>query len=62
MGRQNTLTHALLGGSLAIDTGACVPTVTTIDQRGVTRKAPCDIGAYEFIWHKVYLPLVLRNH
>ncbi len=41
-----TLTHALLAGSPAINTGnlgSCLPT----DQRGVARDAQCDIGAYE---------------
>jgi len=45
----DTLTHALLPGSIAIDAGnlaACPET----DQRGVTRPkgGGCDIGAYEF--------------
>jgi hypothetical protein len=39
-----SLTHALLAGSPAIDqSSTCPPT----DQRGLTRIAPCDIGAYE---------------
>ena len=42
-----TLTHALLAGSPAIDAavGACPAT----DQRGVTRDAVCDVGAFEFV-------------
>ena len=44
-----TLTHALLPGNTAIDTGdddSCPAT----DQRGVVRppRAACEIGAYEF--------------
>ncbi len=46
----NTLTHALLPGSPAIDTGLCISDVDT-DQRGEPRPNPvsaaCDIGAYE---------------
>jgi predicted outer membrane repeat protein len=59
----DTLTHALLTDSPAIDAGACVPDVTTVDQRGLPRPdgGGCDIGAYEWIWQKVYLPLILRN-
>lgn len=41
-----TLTHALLGGSPALGAGAAV-TGVTVDQRGVTRDATPDIGAYE---------------
>ena len=42
----STMTHALLGGSLAIDAGTCV---NATDQRGVARPqgVTCDIGAYE---------------
>jgi uncharacterized repeat protein (TIGR01451 family) len=46
----DTLTHALLPGSPAIDTGVCLAGITT-DQRGEPRPNPvssfCDIGAYE---------------
>ena len=42
-----TLTHALLGGSSAIDTGDPASCSTT-DQRGAERSGTCDIGAYEF--------------
>jgi hypothetical protein len=61
---QGTWVHPLLSGSRGIDEGICVPAVTTIDQRGVTRPegGECDIGAYEWVWQKVYLPLVLRNY
>ena len=43
-----TMTHALLTGSQAIDTGSCV---TATDQIGTVRPqgAGCDIGAYEAI-------------
>jgi hypothetical protein len=43
-----TWTHALLGGSPAIDMGdnAYCPVV---DQRGVPRDAACDVGAYEYV-------------
>ena len=42
-----TRTHALLGGSPAIDAvaGTCPPPAA--DQRGLPRIAPCDIGAFE---------------
>jgi CSLREA domain-containing protein/MYXO-CTERM domain-containing protein len=41
-----TFTHALLAGSPALGAGIADTTVTT-DQRGVTRDATPDIGAYE---------------
>ncbi len=43
-----TLTHALLPGSPALNTGNCDPAVTT-DQRGFSRPqdGQCDIGAFE---------------
>lgn len=61
-------THALIGGSPAVDAGSdvsCPPT----DQRGVARPvdgdldklATCDIGAYEFEPWDVYLPVVARQ-
>ncbi|MEE4380243.1 MAG: choice-of-anchor Q domain-containing protein [Candidatus Competibacteraceae bacterium] len=45
-----TETHALLVGSTAINTGLnCAgPPVNGLDQRGFTRDALCDIGAFEF--------------
>jgi hypothetical protein len=56
-----TQTMALLVGSPAIDAGDndfCGP----IDQRGITRPQGdhCDIGAYEFEYLKIFIPLVLR--
>jgi len=64
-----TWTHALLAGSNAIDGGdpvqGCVdnnsvPLAT--DQRGFPRVvgASCDIGAFEFLPPRLYLPLVER--
>ena len=56
--------YPLLDESPAINAGQCVPGVTTVDARGVTRPAGgyCDIGAYEWDeWLEVYLPLTLRN-
>jgi hypothetical protein len=46
---EQTMTHALLDGSPAIDTGTCAAAPST-DQRGVARPqgADCDIGAYEY--------------
>jgi hypothetical protein len=48
-----TLTHALLSGSLALDnavTAACAAApVNGVDQRGRTRQAACDIGAFEAV-------------
>ncbi len=57
----NTPTHALLSGSAAIDAGNDAVCPAT-DQRGITRPqgAHCDVGAYEFNGHFVFLPLVLR--
>ena len=46
---QTTWVYPLLETSPAIDKGLCVPSVTTVDQRGVGRpqRGGCDIGAYE---------------
>jgi hypothetical protein len=56
-----TLTHALLLGSPAINSGSGCPAV---DQRGVARPfgPACDRGAYEYdkVIQTVYLPLVVR--
>jgi len=60
-----TLNHALLGGSPAIDGGSCQ---VAADQRGVARPADgdldgaaaCDIGAVEFTPLRVMLPMVRR--
>jgi hypothetical protein len=60
----DTLTHALLRGSPAIDQGICIAGITT-DQRGVERPhgptADCDIGAFEFASWDVFLPLAVRS-
>jgi len=65
-----TLTHALLPGSPAIDTGS--PTVCPLfDQRGYNRPLDgngdgipiCDIGPYEYFSSNpifIYLPLMYR--
>jgi CSLREA domain-containing protein len=63
-----TQTHALMGGSPAIDAGDCTDiagfTVTT-DQRGVARPqaSTCDIGAFEGqgSGYSLYLPLISRG-
>jgi len=58
-----TWTHALLAGSPAINAGSCTGIAgapITVDQRGVARISPCDIGAYEYVV-QAYLPLVMRN-
>ncbi|WP_420628152.1 carbohydrate binding domain-containing protein [Candidatus Leptofilum sp.] len=44
----STLTHALLAGSVAID-AANTAVCPTADQRGITRDAACDIGAFEYV-------------
>ena len=50
-------THALLGGSPAIDVGTnCT---VTVDQRYVPRDATCDLGAYEF---KDFTTVTLTNN
>ncbi len=55
-----TRTHALLGGSPAIDAGTNSGCPST-DQRGVSRPKGlrCDIGSYEYS-PKIYLPMVKR--
>jgi len=58
----NTLTHALLSGSPAIDAGSCTDilgNLVTSDQRGYFRFNPCDIGAYEKR-EQLYLPSVYK--
>ena len=61
---SGTWVHPLLASSPAIEGGSCLASVTTVDQRGVKRPegVACDIGAYEWEWRKVYLPLTLRNY
>jgi hypothetical protein len=56
-----TQTIPLQFGSSAIDTGNDL-TCPSTDQRGITRPQGwhCDIGAYEFIFYRLFLPLVLR--
>jgi CSLREA domain-containing protein len=59
-----TWTHALGAGSQAINAGSCTDIAgnpVTTDQRGVLRISPCDIGAYEYVLRRVYLPQVMRN-
>jgi hypothetical protein len=60
-------TRALLTGSYAIDGGTNTGCPAT-DARGVARpqdgnhngSATCDIGAYEYMYYKLFLPLLLR--
>lgn len=67
-GSGSALTHALLEGSPAIDAGTNTGCPAT-DQRGLSRpidgdgngSAVCDIGAVEYPFAEVFLPLVLRN-
>jgi predicted outer membrane repeat protein len=62
-----TLTHALLPGSLAMDAGS-MPDCLSTDQRGFYRPFDgngdgvlgCDIGAFEFHFHLLYLPMILK--
>ncbi len=59
-----TLTHALLPGSPAIDTGSCTDpdgNPVPFDQRGMPRPQgiTCDMGAYEFGF-RVWLPFIMR--
>ena len=54
----STRTHALLGGSSAINTGNNATCLAT-DQRGYPRNdGYCDIGAFESF--NVYLPIIIR--
>ncbi|MFZ5809940.1 MAG: choice-of-anchor Q domain-containing protein [Chloroflexota bacterium] len=58
----------LESGSVAIDAGSN-SVCPAADQRGVSRPrdgngdgiAICDVGAYEFVLYRLYLPLVLRS-
>ena len=61
-----TWTLALLPGSAAIDAAddaicAAAP-VNNLDQRGITRPqgAHCDIGAYEALPPRAFLPIIMR--
>jgi len=66
----DTWTHALLEGSPAIDAIPAISCTLAADQRGVARPqdgnddeiAACDIGAFEFVQFKIYLPLVIKNN
>jgi len=66
----DTWTHALLGGSPAIDAVPAASCALPTDQRGEPRPvdgdldgtADCDIGAYEFAPTHIYLPLVVRSY
>ena len=61
-----TLTHALLPGSPAMNAGNPLPpgsggfACAGTDQRGITRPqgSACDIGAFEFEFRSLYLPLI----
>jgi CSLREA domain-containing protein len=56
-----TLTHAIEVTSPAKDVGGSGAACEATDQRGWTRPAPCDIGAFEYILlNTVYLPLIVR--
>ena len=56
-----TFTFALHPGSPAIDAGDNSGCLTT-DQRGISlpQGARCDMGAYEAVLYKLYLPLILH--
>ena len=56
-----TQTIPILAGSSAIDTGNDAVCPAT-DQRGVSRLqgAHCDIGAFEFNYFQIFLPLIIR--
>lgn len=58
-----TQTMALGVGSPAIDAGNNATCADT-DQRGVTRPQgkKCDMGAYEFLFLKLFLPIILRSN
>ena len=60
---DGSMVYPLGAGSPAIDVGICIPGIET-DQRGLSRPQGdgCDIGAYEWGWYKIYLPLVLNNY
>jgi hypothetical protein len=66
----DTWTHALLEGSPAIDAIPAISCTLSTDQRGMMRPqdgndddvAACDIGAFEFVQFKIYLPLVVRGY
>ncbi|MEL7498301.1 MAG: Ig-like domain-containing protein [Planctomycetota bacterium] len=48
----DTKTHALLLGSAAIDAGSTTG-APAVDQRGISRSAPIDIGAFEYVAPKL---------
>jgi predicted outer membrane repeat protein len=54
----STQTIPLLPGSSAI--GGTSSNCPATDQRGIPRDIPCDIGAYELIEHRLFLPMILR--
>ena len=65
----STQTHALLPGSPAINAGNPLPpgsggfACAGTDQRGIARPqgGACDMGAFEFEFRSLYLPLILRQ-
>jgi len=55
-------TMALLSGNPAIDHGANGMNCPATDARGSTRPSgrSCDAGAFEYLWHTLFLPLIFR--